>query len=70
MSRGGGFPAPLALLGYVSGALLVIVYLARLIVLDPASPLVLGPAALEGFIVNPVWYVWVGMTLWRGARAG
>jgi len=70
MSRGGGFPAPLALLGYVSGALLVIIYLARLIVLDPTSPLVLGPAGLEGFIVNPVWYVWVGVTLWRGARAG
>lgn len=69
MSRGGGFPARLALLGYVSGILLVLIYLGRLIVLDPASPLVLGPAALEGFIVNPVWYVWIGTTLWRGARS-
>ena len=68
MTRGGGFPSRLGLLGYVSGILLVLIYLARLIVLDPASPLVLGPAALEGFIVNPVWYVWIGMTLWRGAR--
>jgi hypothetical protein len=65
MSRGGGFPAPLALLGYVSGALLVLIYLGRLVVLDPASPLVLGPAALEGFIVNPIWYVWLGLTFWR-----
>ena len=65
MSRGGGFPAPLALLGYVSGALLVIIYLGRLIVLDATSPLVLGPAAIEGFIVNPVWYVWLGLTFWR-----
>jgi hypothetical protein len=69
MSRGGGFPERLALLGYVSGVLLVLIYLGRLVVLDPASPLLLGPAALEGFIVNPIWYVWVGMTLWRGARA-
>jgi hypothetical protein len=68
MSRGGGFPARLALLGYVSGVLLVLIYLGRLIVLDPASPLILAPAALEGFIVNPVWYIWVGMTLFRGSR--
>jgi len=69
MSRGGGFPARLALLGYVSGVLLVLIYLGRLIVLDPASPLVLGPAALEGFIVNPVWYVWLGRTLLRGPQS-
>jgi hypothetical protein len=68
MSRDGGFPARLALLGYVSGVLLVLIYLGRLIVLDPASPLILGPAALEGFIVNPVWYIWVGMTFWRGPQ--
>jgi hypothetical protein len=68
ISRGGGFPTGLALLGYVSGVLLVLVYLGRLIVLDPASPLILGPAALEGFIVSPVWYLWLGMTLWRGPR--
>src|SRR5437879_2467450 len=66
MSRGGGFPRNLALLGYLSGILLVLIYLGRLIVLDPTSPLLLGPAALEGFIVNPVWYVWLGLTFWRG----
>ena len=69
MSRGGGFPARLALLGYLSGVLLVLIYLGRLIVLDPGSPLILGPAALEGFVVNPVWYIWLGMTLWRGRRS-
>ena len=69
MTRGGGFPRGVALLGYVSGILLVLIYLGRLIVLDPASPLILAPAALEGFIVNPVWYVWLGVTFWRGARS-
>ena len=69
MTRGGGFPARLGILGYVSGILLVLIYLGRLIVLDPASPLVLVPAALEGFIVNPVWYIWIGLTLWRDARS-
>jgi hypothetical protein len=67
MTRGGGFPRGLALLGYLSGILLVLIYLGRLIVFDPTSPLLLGPAALEGFIVNPVWYVWLGLTFWRGS---
>lgn len=53
-------------LGVVSGVLLLLVYLARLIVLDPSNPLVLAPAAVEGFIVNPAWYVWLGLVLRRG----
>ncbi len=69
MSRSGAFPRGLARLGYLSGVLLVLIYLGRLIVLDAASPLVLGPAALEGFVVNPVWYIWLGRTLWSGARS-
>ena len=63
LSRG-TFPRALAAVGYVSAVLLIVVYLGRLIVLDPASPLVLGPAALEGFVVNPLWYVWLGTVLW------
>lgn len=65
MSRGGGFPGGLALLGYLSGILLVLIYLGRLVVLDASSPLILGPAALEGFVVNPLWYVWLGLSFWR-----
>ena len=65
MSRGGGFPRRLAWLGYLSAVLLVVIYLGRLIVLDATSVLILAPAALEGFIVNPVWYVWLGVTLVR-----
>jgi hypothetical protein len=67
--RGGQFPKPLGYLGYVTAALLLIIYVARLIVLDAASPLVLVPALLAGFIANPVFYVWLGVSLWRGARA-
>lgn len=63
--RSGALPRGLGFLGYLSAALLVLIYLGRLIVFDPASPLVLGPAALEGFVVNPIWYVWLGVALWR-----
>jgi hypothetical protein len=67
--RGGQLPRGLGYLGYVTAALLIIIYLARLIVLDATSPLVLVPALLAGFVASPVWYVWLGLNLWRGARA-
>lgn len=69
MLRGSSFPRGLAYLGYATAALLIIVYLARLIVLDPASLLVLAPALLAGFVASPAWYIWLGASLWRGARA-
>jgi hypothetical protein len=49
----------------LAGALLILVYLARLIVLTPTNPLVLLPAALAGFVVNPVFYAWLGLWLLR-----
>jgi hypothetical protein len=58
-------PRPLLNLGILFGALLIVVYLARLIVLDPANPLVLGPAALAGLIVGPIWYGWLGWLLFN-----
>ncbi|HLZ30613.1 MAG TPA: hypothetical protein VKV73_25125 [Chloroflexota bacterium] len=66
--RGGQFPRGLGYLGYVTALLLIVVYLARLIVLDATSPLVLAPAVLAGFIANPGWYVWLGLSLWRNTR--
>ena len=57
----------LQLLAVVAGALLVLVYLARLIVLSPTSPLVLLPAALAGFLVTPALYLWLGLWLLRSA---
>lgn len=67
--RGGAFPKTVAYLGMLSGVLLILIYLGRLIILNPASPLILGPAALEGFIVNPLWYLWLGWLLWQGETA-
>lgn len=64
-TRGGGFPARLGSLGIVFGVLLVLTYVARLIVLDPASLLVLAPAGLAGFVAGPLWYLWLGLELLR-----
>jgi hypothetical protein len=67
--RGSQFPRGLGYLGYLPAALLIIIYLARLIVLDATSLLILGPALLSGFVTSPAWYAWLGVSLWRGARA-
>ena len=68
MSKGGRFPRSLAYLGYLLAVLLVLIYLGRLIVLDANSPLILGPAALTGLVVNPLWYVLLGLALMRSYR--
>lgn len=64
--RSEAFPTRLGYLGYLAGALLLLVYLGRLIILTPTNPLVAAPAALAGFIVNPAWFIWLGLILRRG----
>lgn len=56
LSKGLGY------LGFLSGLLLLLTYAARLVILDATSLAVLGPALLEGFIVNPVWYLWLAVS--------
>jgi hypothetical protein len=66
IGRGGRLPRGLGYLGYVSAVLLLALYLGRLIVLDPTNPVILIPALLNGFLVNPIFYLWLGLTLLRG----
>jgi hypothetical protein len=63
--RGGQFPRGLGYLAYLSAVLLVVLYLGRLIVLNPASLVILVPALLNGFLVNPALYIWLGLVLLR-----
>ena len=64
--RGGRFPGGLGYLGYVSALLLLVLYLGRLIILDPTNPFIVIPALLSGFVINPLFYLWLGQTLLRG----
>ena len=59
-ARGVGYVA------YLSAFLLVVLYLARLIVLDPSNPVILIPALLNGFVVSPVLYLLLGLALFSG----
>jgi hypothetical protein len=66
--RGSTLPKPIGYLAYVVAALQIVLYLGRLLVFDATSPVIVVPALLAGFIATPIWYVWLGASLWRGAR--
>lgn len=63
MSRTKDFPRLLVQLTYALGILTIIIYLARLIILTPTNPVVLVVAGITGLVVNPAFYIWLGMTL-------
>ena len=63
-------PRGLGWLGFAGTVLLAIVYFGRLIILNPKRPGVLIAAVLSGFLVNPAWFVWLGLSLRRRAGAG
>jgi hypothetical protein len=68
IGRGERCPKGLGYLGYASAVLLVALYLGRLIVFDPTNPLILAPALLNGFLINPIFYFWLGLVLLRGRQ--
>lgn len=63
--RGGELPARLGQLAVLASALLVFVYVGRLVILNPKEPALLAAAAAVGFVVNPVWLAWLGLLLRR-----
>ncbi|TMD42886.1 MAG: hypothetical protein E6I88_03210 [Chloroflexi bacterium] len=71
MAQGGIFSSGLSRLGQITGVLMVVVYLARLTLYSPTNPLVLIGAGLTGFIVSPLFFVWLGRSfLQPGASIG
>jgi hypothetical protein len=68
MFKSSRFGRSLAYLGYLLAVLLIVVYLGRLIILDANSLTILLPAAIAGFLVNPLWNLFVGLNLLRGSR--
>lgn len=65
MTREMRFPRTLGYLGILSALLMLVLYLGRLIILQATNLAIVLPALLEGFIVNPIWYIWLGLTLMR-----
>jgi hypothetical protein len=67
MGRSKEFPNTLRMVGYVLAVLLCWLYLGRLIILDPTNLLLVAPVLVAGFIVNPLWYIWLGIVMRRQA---
>ena len=67
MQRDRSFPRGFVALGYASGVVLVLIYVSRLTILNTSSLLVLAPAGIEGFVLNPTWYIWLGVVLRKKA---
>jgi hypothetical protein len=67
--KGSQLPRGLGYLGYLVSALQIVLYLGRLIVFDAKNPLIVVPALVAGFVATPILYIWLGVSLWRGARA-
>jgi hypothetical protein len=65
MTQSMNFPKGLAYLGTLSAILMIVLYLGRLIILQATSLVIVIPALLEGFIVNPIWYIWLGLRFFR-----
>lgn len=66
--RSGRLPSWVVWAGAALGALLILTYLGRLIVLDADDFRVRAPAGLAGFIAAPLWYVGVGLALLPGRK--
>jgi len=63
MVRSKNLPTNLGYLGYILGVVLVVIYLARLIILDATNPIVVITVVITGFILNPIWNIWLGVSL-------
>lgn len=66
--RGATLPRTLGYLGIASGVLLILLYIAYMVILDATNPIVLILVLLSG-IIQPVWYLWLGWSLWQGQTA-
>jgi hypothetical protein len=65
MRQNDHLPKNLGTLGYVLAILLIVIYLGRLIILSPSNPVVAVLIVVTGFVVNPAWYIWLGLALRR-----
>jgi hypothetical protein len=63
--RSGVLPKNFGNLGLLLGLLLIVIYLGRLVILDTTNAVNVVPALLVGFIINPIWYIWLGIQLRR-----
>jgi hypothetical protein len=65
LGRSPATPRTLPRLAFLTATLMLVLYFGRLIILDATHPLIVVAALLTGFIVSPLWNIWLGATLLR-----
>lgn len=65
LSHARGYSKWLARTAYALAILMILLYLTRLTILQATHPAVASLAIITGFVVNPLWYLWLGATWWR-----
>jgi hypothetical protein len=68
MGRSDSFSPTMSYLTYLLATLLIVLFVGRLVILDTRNPLIVVVGSLSGFIVNPLWYLWLGATLSQGRK--
>jgi hypothetical protein len=68
MTKSREFPKNLGLIGAISATLMLVLYFGRLIVLSPADPIIVYPALANGFVLGPLFYIWLGIGLLKKAK--
>lgn len=68
--QGGRLPRGLGIIAAILAVLLLVIYVGRLVVLDPTHPVLLAAALATGFVVNPLWWLWLGTSIRRAAARG
>jgi hypothetical protein len=63
--RSGALPIRLGTLGVALGIGMLLVYLGRLLIIDPTNLALLGIAGVTGLIAHPWWFLWLGSALRR-----
>jgi hypothetical protein len=64
ITSSGLLPRSLGYLGWVSGGLLIALYLAYLSTLNATNPIVLFLIIVSG-VLQPLWYLWAGWRIWH-----
>lgn len=64
LGRSARFPRGLVSVGYALGVIMVIIYLGRLIILDPTN-IIVRIALFAGVVINTIWYGGLGIVLRR-----
>lgn len=68
LSQDKSMPAGLSKLGYGASATMLLIYILRLFIVYVDTPLMQFPLLVAGFLLTPIWYLWLGVNLSKPSK--